>query len=191
MAATVKLYAFSGDTGWGLSLGFKEYVERIKIQFGFELSEYGDNVYQINLTGIVQDILAQPPERMIVILGYSLGANALAWLQLALLNYCNLRNLPVRDITLLVGFDPTKNGPSLNLYPIESHVKRCLLFRQRAWWFPTSLMFGRGQYARRANGPQIEVTDVYEDHWFLQGDRNLQKICTDVILTEERKWKAA
>ena len=104
--------------------------------------------------------------------------------------YCEAHKMQVRGIALIVGFDPTKNGLPLTDYPIEKHVKRCLLFQQTAWWYPSSFFAGRGVYSRTEDGPQIETTKVSEDHLWVQADRKLHDICTAAILAEEKKRMA-
>jgi hypothetical protein len=181
-----KLYAFSGDAGWMLSLGFKAYVEWLGKQHGYEIAEFADSGRDTNR--VVYDVISQPLERMLVFVGYSLGANGCAWNQQMVRIYCDAHRMPVREIALLVGFDPTKNGAPLMNYPIEKHVKRCLLFQQKAWWYPSSAIAGRGVYHRTSGGPRIETTVVRESHLGVQTDKSLQGICTGAILAEEKKW---
>jgi hypothetical protein len=183
-----KLYAFSGDAGWMTSLGFRAYIEHLRGRFDFEVADFADSGRDTNR--VVYDVVSQPPERMLVFLGYSLGANGCAWNQQMVRIYCEAHGGRVREIALLVGFDPTKNGAPLTNYPIERHVRRCLLFRQKAWWFPSSAIAGRGVYSRTEDGPKIETTEVHESHLTVQTDFKLQNICTAAILAEERTWSS-
>lgn len=175
----LKIYGLLGDGGYAFSPAFNTYLEKLGTLFGCERMTLPDSGRDTNT--VCLDILAQPPARKIVILGYSLGANGCAWVQQALRAVCRAQQVPVRPIDLIVGFDPTKNGPDLKNWPIEAHVKRCLLFQQMDWWWPTSLWFGRGKYTAAPGGPAIETTQVHMDHLLVQGSKKLQDICTQAI----------
>jgi hypothetical protein len=187
-----KIYGMLGDVRMPFtSVPFENYLKSLR-EKGFEVQIVADSTRELN--NIVYDIVSQPPSRMIALVGYSLGANGCAWIQQALRVYWR-RNAdihlqsPVRPIALIVGFDPTKNS-RLDLYPIESHVQRCLLFQQCAWWFPTSLFYGRGAYVRHVpDGPAIETTRMYADHLWMQDNEYLKGICTGALLAEDKKWQ--
>ncbi len=165
-----KLYAFMGDGGYTFSAGFNAYIDRLGIALGVEVLKIADSGRNTNV--VAADMFAQPIERIIIFVGYSLGANGAAWCQYA---------LKARHVDLLVGFDPTRNGPPLSMYPIGWRVKRCLCFQQTAWWFPSSMFYGRGLYVRASDGPQIEVTQVQMDHLWVQSSKRLQDICTAAV----------
>jgi hypothetical protein len=94
----------------------------------------------------------------IAIMGYSLGANACAWIANDITNK--------KHIDLLVAYDPTVNGPPLSQYPIGSNVKRAICYRQMGY-IATSLMFGRGHLYSTPGGPKIEEVQVYADHLYV------------------------
>jgi hypothetical protein len=171
------------------SPGFRAYVKDFSKRHDYEVAEFADSGRDTNR--VIYDVVSQPLDRMLVFLGYSLGANGCAWNQQMVRIYCEAHGKRPRAIELLVGFDPTKNGAPLSNYPIERHVKRCLLFQQTSKLYPSSFIAGRGVYHRTSDGPVIETTKVKEDHLWVQADKNLQGICTGAILAEEKKFNAA
>lgn len=166
-----KIYQFLGDGGYIFSMGFSAFGTHL-INLGYEVQKFPDSGR--NPLPVVDDVLAQPKDRPIIFLGYSLGANGCAW------NAHALRNSG-RDIALIVGWDPTVNGPPLSQYPIGRHVKRCICFQQIAWWLPTSFFAGRGVYVRKPDGPKIEIKKTTNDHLLVQFDGSLQQIATEAI----------
>ena len=122
----------------------------------------------------LNDVLNEKPYRPLVFTGFSLGANACAWTarELARMN---------RPVELIIGFDPTVNGPPLSDYPIEANVKRCICFHQETKLRPTSWAFGRAVYVRSETGPKIETYDIEQDHMLVQFNKDLQMIAEKAI----------
>src|SRR5262249_54810008 len=123
----------------------------------------------LNLNEMIRAITALPRERPVAILGFSLGANGAAWLAYWLKVY-------KRQIALIVGFDPTKNGASLSDFPIGNNVKRCICFHQT-----NPDLFGNGAYVRAKDGPVIEVHNFADPHLAGQFYRPLQDIAVAAI----------
>src|SRR5262245_24870428 len=108
-----KVYCFLGDGGYMFSLGFSQLADRLA-GLGCDVQKFADSGRDVNR--VAADIAKH--NRPIIFMGYSLGANGCAW---------NAQT--ERQIDLLIGVDPTRNGPSLKNYPISDNVKRCTQFK--------------------------------------------------------------
>jgi hypothetical protein len=172
-----KIYLFLGQGGSTLSWGFTAYGRELATM-GYEVQQYEDSGR--DTTAVFRDVKAQPVDRPVVFFGYSLGGNGAAWCADVLLKY-----RPERKIDLLIGWDPTVLaslwGAPLANYPIGSNVQRCLCFRNTMWFGTGMFGFGHGIYARRADGPAIHVTDVWNDHLYVQSNPRLQQIATNEL----------
>lgn len=144
---TIPVHILYGQGGYITSVGLYNFGRSLDPK-RFKVSFWNYGQWQAVMAQIIKD---KPIK--VALVGYSLGANAVAWLQM---------NRAV-NISLLVGYDPTANGPSLYNYPIGRNVARCLCYQQTSW-IGTSWLFGRGLYVRNSTGPQIEVTQFRSDH---------------------------
>lgn len=147
-----------GQGGIVLSGGFYLFSERLKNDLeGYDVKRFAPGEWR----SVAADIVTRPHDEKIAILGYSLGANAAAWVA---------HECAPRQIELIVAYDPTVNGPPLASYPLGSHVKRALSYKQTGWFF-TSLFAGRAVLV----GPQVEVTEVFQDHLYVQFSERLHQ----------------
>lgn len=161
------IHLILGHGGYVTSFGFA--------QFGNSLRKGG---YQVITWPTAQDIHriargVRENERNgfpTVLLGYSLGGNACAWVAQL------LGTISVVPIDLVVAFDPTRNGPSLANYPLGPHVKRAISIKGMSYG-PTSLFFGGGQLV----GPQVEIVQTWTDHIAVQFDNELREVCREAI----------
>jgi len=173
-----KVYGFLGDGSYITSKPFADYCRSLQ-SATCEVEIVADSGRD---TGkVCVDIVGEDRDCGIILIGYSLGANGCAWVQSALVPWCKMLKIPVRPIELIVGFDPTSNGPALSNYPIGSHVKKCICFHQTSYLFPSSLLFGHGVYTAAPGGPQIETIACKADHLWVQASKSLQTICSNVV----------
>lgn len=140
-----------GQYGYIFSAGMHNFGQSLdKSKYNVTYWEYGqhrDAVKVINASQLKNAVI-----------GMSLGANACAWI-------ANDKTL-TRPLDLIVGYDPTVNGPSLADYPIGPNVKRAICYRQTGYLF-TSLFVGRGYFRRAAMGPKIEEVQFTADHLYV------------------------
>lgn len=166
------IYGIRGDWGWLFSLGFKGFCDELA------QADYAVNASWTPqlIEPITYNIQNQPGDEPIILVGYSLGGNACAWVaqQLAVRAVAN-RTKP-RKIKLVVAFDPTRQGVDLGNYPLGPHVERAICFYGVGNW-PMSWFFGGGLLI----GPQVEVIKTKTDHLFVQFDRELRGIAKDAI----------
>jgi hypothetical protein len=92
---------------------------------------------------IAKEIAKLPLETPIVLIGYSLGANATTWISNA---------VPARVIHLVVAYDPSALA---ELQPARNNVRRVLLYHNNS---PEP--FGHG----RIEGPQVETIETRNSH---------------------------
>ena len=167
-----KLYALTGDGGSIFSQGFIAWANAQEPSPKFKLHYDSGR----STVGICSDIMSQPKERRIALVGYSLGGNGTAWIADAMWKVD-----PKRAIDLIVAVDPTKNGPALSNYPIRSNVKRALLFKQVAMWSPINWFAGRGELVAAPGGPFIDTQELHADHLWLQFSSSWQIPATRAI----------
>jgi pimeloyl-ACP methyl ester carboxylesterase len=156
------LYGQGGRlTSWGFGM------------FGQELEREGHKVKYWNYSQWPRVLISYPAEPKTILLGYSIGANACAWIA---------KQYPTMPIDLIAALDPTMNGPGLAEYELGPQVKKAISFHQTGWW-PTSLFFG-GAFL---TGPQVEVVEYSCDHFLSQFDRTvLERIKAEVNAVEKR-----
>jgi hypothetical protein len=96
-----------------------------------------------NHKDVAKDIAKLPLEIPVVLIGYSLGANATTWIANA---------LPARIIDLIVAYDPSVLG---EVQPARNNVRRVLLYHNNS---PEP--FGHA----RIRGPQVETVETRNSH---------------------------
>lgn len=160
----MKVYLFLGHGGYLFSLGFSAFGDRLAAM-GYEVEKFPDSGRDVNR--VRADVMAQPKDRPIIMIGYSLGANGCAW---------NAKACRPREIALVVGFDPTANGPSLKEYMLGPNVKRALCFMKSSAITPDSWFFGGSRYYRTTDGPQIIIKQGGFSHLAIQSDSTLQAL---------------
>lgn len=172
-----KIYGLLGDGGSVTSEPFEQYVRHMQSP-----TCQVDIIYDSGRdTGkVCADIISEDRDCNIILLGYSLGANGCAWVQKALVPWCKMLKVPLREIALIVGFDPTQNS-RLDIFPIGAHVKRCLCFHQTSYLYPSTWLYGHGVYSRDPDGPQIEVTLCKASHLWVQSEGGLRALCTTAV----------
>ena len=169
----IKVYVLLGHIGPVLSTGFRSWGRYLRDVYGYDVEIIRSGYYK-RMPVFLNDVMNVKPHRHLVFCGYSLGANACAWIakELARMN---------RPVALIIGFDPTVNGPPLSDYPIEANVKRCICFHQETKLRLTSWAFGRAVYVRAETGPKIETYDIEQDHLLVQFNKDLQMIAEQAI----------
>jgi hypothetical protein len=93
--------------------------------------------------GVAKDIAKLPAGTPVILIGYSLGANATTWISNA---------VPSRTINLIVAYDPTVLS---EVQPAGANVRRLLLYHNNG---PEP--WGHA----RIPGPQVETTETKNSH---------------------------
>lgn len=95
---------------------------------------------------VAKDVRKLPSDTPVVIIGYSLGANATTWISDA---------VSPRNIDLIVAYDPSVRA---EVKPAGSNVRRLLLYHNNS-----AEPFGHA----RIRGPQVETTETRNSHFTL------------------------
>lgn len=138
-AAPVRVYVMYGQGSYVTSPGMVTLANRIKALGGTVVTRhpwrrYGD---------VVSGIRRLPADQRIVVIGYSLGANATTWVSNA---------VPKRTIDLMVAYDPSIWAV---VQPAGRNVKRMLLYHNNG-----PAPWGHARIA----GPQVETTETWLPH---------------------------
>jgi hypothetical protein len=157
-----RIHVILGDWGYLFSAGFASWGNGLR-KPGRDVTVWSTPQ---KIAPIIEAIKQQPPNHKTILVGNSLGGNACAWIAKAI----------THSIDLIVAFDPTRNGPSLDDYPLGPHVKRAICFKNLGHG-PTSLLAGGAQLV----GHQVEIVTTVTDHLFVQLDPRLRKIAEEAI----------
>ena len=103
------------------------------------------------------DILKQPTDTTIIVIGYSGGGSRATW----------LANLPLRPkVDLMICYDPSPSWQMKSL--AGTNVKRAITYHNTAPFF-----FGLGGGV--LVGPQVQTIDIAENHMLVQADTTLHQ----------------
>lgn len=167
-----RIYLVYGWWGAITSGGFHLFGERLRDKLGYEVVFCNPDP-----NAIARHVLQSRPQPLCFV-GYSQGASFLALVAELLAP----KRGQATPIDLVVGYDPTVNGPQMADHPFGRHVKRVLCYRNNnRSWLSTSLLFGRAIYERTSDGPRIEVTNICQDHLFVQNNEALHLKTIDAI----------
>jgi hypothetical protein len=136
----IRTYVLYGQGGEFMSRGMTGLATSLqKMDARLKVSVHEWKTYK----DVAKDIANLPPETPIVLIGYSLGANATTWISNA---------MPSRIIRLIVAYDPTALA---EVQPAGSNVRRVLLYHNNS-----SEPFGHA----RIKGPQVETVETRNSH---------------------------
>lgn len=149
--ANVRTYVLYGQGGRFMARGIidlADSLEKMDPRLRVSVHEWK------NHKDVVKDIGQLPADTPVVLIGYSLGANATTWIS---------NDVPARVIELIVAYDPSE------LMKIESagkNVRRVLLYHN------SSLEpWGHG----RIKGPQVETIETRNSHLAVASSKWLHK----------------
>lgn len=179
MRSNVRVYMIYGQGGYTFSAGFHKFGLSLREQ-GFDVPFSSGRSFwgarEPNL--VINDILRNGVTKKIALLGFSLGGNGATWVASGYERY-GVQGLNPRNVDFIMGFDPTVNEVCT---PLTHNVKRAISTHQRAWWFPTSTIFGRAFYTAAPGGPDVSIIPVYMDHLYVQSARKLQDMALDELI---------
>ncbi len=146
-AEAARVYVIMGQGGSLTSGGMRGLAARIAQIPGMRVSVHKWKYPNV----IVNDIRRLPRNERVVLVGYSLGANATTWIS----------NGVRRPIELAVAYDPSIFSYIL---PAPPNVKRFLLYHNN----------GRSGFGHaRIVGPQVETVEISEGHLAVDYDQRL------------------
>jgi hypothetical protein len=138
--ANLRVYVLSGQGGFTMSRGMEELAAGLrKMDPRLQVSTHEWK----NHKDVAKDIGKLPVETPVVLIGYSLGANATTWIS---------NNVPSRMIDLIVAYDPTKLA---KVQPAGKNVRRVLLYHNNS-----AEPWGHA----RIQGPQVETVETKNSH---------------------------
>lgn len=137
----VRVYVLYGQGGSMMARGMKaltESLQKMDSRLQVSMHEWKDH------RDVVKKIANLPADMPVVLIGYSLGANATTWIS---------NELPSRMIELIVAYDPTVLS---EVQPAGRNVKRVLLYHNNSLE-----PFGHA----RIQGPQVETVETKNTHF--------------------------
>jgi hypothetical protein len=147
----IRTYVLYGQGGQFMSRGMVGLATSLqKMDARLQVSVHEWKTYK----DVAKDIAKLPPDTPIVLIGYSLGANATTWISNA---------MPSRIIRLIVAYDPTALA---EVQPAGNNVRRVLLYHNNS-----SEPFGHA----RIRGPQVETVETRNSHLVLGNSEWLHK----------------
>ena len=147
----VRTYVLYGQGGYFMARGMKDLatsLEKLDARLQVSVHEWK------NYKDIAKEIAKLPAETWVVLIGYSLGADATTWIANA---------LPSRTIDLLVAYDPSVLA---KLEPAGSNVRRILLYHNNS-----AEPWGHA----RIKGRQVETTETRNSHLVIGSSEWLHK----------------
>ena len=156
--SSARVYVIYGQGGALTSSGMTQLAARLSEIRGLTVSSHdwfnGPNV-------IVNNIRQLPTDEPVILIGYSLGANATTWISNA---------LPNREIALAIAYDPSIHSKVL---PADGNVRRMLLYHNNSF-----SLWGHA----RIRGPQVETTEINEGHLSVDSDQQLHARTLEAVL---------
>jgi hypothetical protein len=110
---------------------------------------------------IVNSIRQLPPDEPVILIGYSLGANATTRISHA---------LPNREIALAIAYDPSIHS---EVFPADGNVRRVLLYHNNSL-----SLWGHA----RIPGPQVETTEINQGHLSVDSNQQLHARTLEAVL---------
>src|SRR5258706_1198500 len=151
-----RVYVIYGQGGALTSMGMVRLASRLSNMPGLTVTTNSWKYPGI----ITTDIQHQPPDVPIILLGYSLGANATTW---------GSNAVPHREIALAVAYDPSVYS---TVTPASPNIKRMLLYHNN----------GRSVLGHaRIPGPQVETTEIDDWHLMVDWDQVLHSLTIAAI----------
>lgn len=159
----LRIYVLSGQFGRGpISMGMGALAERLR--------PYGDVTYRLwrDLT-VVDEINNLSTDNKVAVIGYSLGANQLGWLD---------THVKRRRINLGVAYDPSKQSPLVQRTPQGEYVQVVSIYDKLiCYYHPKAWIFGGSKY-EGPNTRNIVVTDL---HLGMQFNNNLHEMTIEEV----------
>jgi hypothetical protein len=156
--SSARVYVIFGQGGALTSSGMTQLAARLSEIRGLTVSSHdwfkGPNT-------IVNSIRQLPTDEPVILIGYSLGANATTWISNA---------LPNRKIALAIAYDPSIHSKVL---PADGNVRRMLLYHNNSF-----SLWGHA----RIPGPQVETTEINEGHLSVDSDQQLHARTLEAVL---------
>jgi len=156
--ASARVYVIYGQGGALTSSGMTQLAARLSEIRGLTVSSHdwfnGPNV-------IVNNIRQLPTDEPVILIGYSLGANATTWISNA---------LPNREIALAVAYDPSIHS---KVSPADGNVRRMLLYHNNSF-----SLWGHALIP----GPQVETIEINEGHLSVDSDQQLHARTLEAVL---------
>lgn len=148
---TVRTYVLYGQGGRFMARGIIDLandLEKMDPRLQVSVHEWKDS------KDVVKDIKQLPADTPVILIGYSLGANATTWIS---------NDVPSRTIDLIVAYDPSE---LMKIEPAGRNVKRVLLYHNTSYepW-------GHG----RIRGPQVETTETKNSHLMVASSKWLHR----------------
>jgi hypothetical protein len=147
----VRVYVLYGQGGDFMSRGIRELaagLEKMDSRLQVSVHEWK------NHKEVAKDIAALPADTPIVLIGYSLGANATTWISNA---------VAPRAIDLIVAYDPSV---LMKVESAGSNVRRVLLYHNTS-----AEPWGHA----RIRGPRVETTETRNSHLVIADSKWLHK----------------
>ena len=156
--ASARVYVISGQGGALTSSGMTQLAARLSEIRGLTVSSHdwfeGPNI-------IVNSIRKLPKDEPVILIGYSLGANATTRISHA---------LPNREIALAIAYDPSIHS---EVFPADGNVRRMLLYHNNSL-----SLWGHA----RIPGPQVETTEINQGHLSVDSDQQLHARTLEAVL---------
>jgi len=156
--SSARVYVIYGQGGALTSSGMTQLAARLSEIRGLTVSSHdwfnGPNF-------IVNSIRQLPTDEPVILIGYSLGANATTRIS---------RALPNREIALAIAYDPSIHS---EVFPADGNVRRMLLYHNNSL-----SLWGHA----RIPGPQVEATEINEGHLSVDSDQQLHARTLEAVL---------
>jgi hypothetical protein len=156
--SSARVYVISGQGGALTSSGMTQLAARLSEIKGLTVSSHdwfnGPNT-------IVNSIRQLPTDEPVILIGYSLGANATTRISHA---------LPNREIALAIAYDPSIHS---EVFPADGNVRRMLLYHNNSL-----SLWGHA----RIPGPQVETTEINQGHLSVDSDQQLHARTLEAVL---------
>jgi hypothetical protein len=139
----VRAYVLYGQGGQVMAQGMEALAKSLqKIDPRLKVSTH---VWKDH-NSVAKDIAKLAADTPVILIGYSLGANATTWISNA---------VPSRTINLIVAYDPSVGS---EVQPAGSNVRRLLLYHNTSFE-----PYGHA----RIRGPQVETTETRNSHFVI------------------------
>jgi hypothetical protein len=156
--SSARVYVISGQGDALTSSGMTQLAARLSEIRGLTVSSHdwfnGPNF-------IVNSIRQLPTDEPVILIGYSLGANATTRISHA---------LPNREIALAIAYDPSIHS---EVFPADGNVRRVLLYHNNGL-----SLWGHA----RIPGPQVETTEINQGHLSVDSNQQLHARTLEAVL---------
>ncbi len=160
-AEAARVYVIYGQGGALTSMGMKRLASRLAQLPGLTVSSHDWKHPGV----IVNSIRRLPKGEPVILIGYSLGANATTWISNA---------IPRREIALAVAYDPSIYSKIL---PAGRNVRKLILYHNN----------GRSVLGHaRIPGPQVETFEINQGHLSVDFNRQLHANTIGAIYRVQR-----